>query len=316
MISSPRLFALATLLAPVILFLVVHTAHGATRPAVRFTSAPAAVTAARSATLAIARSVPHGGCARRPAGSIAQRGSPAPDVRRARPGGRPARRRCGWCCEAGDGDGDGGLAGGHGRALGAAGAGRWREWTALPARTVTHGTARPRPGVRSGVVPLADLDRRRRDLGAGPAGDVTVTAEGETLVQFAAVDRAGNASPWSSSAVVRLDRTAPAVPTVSAPRRWTDAAAVQLSIAGSEAVEHQRSTDGGASLGRVRIRHPGRRDRGGRDASSAPALATQAGNCSAVVGAPTVRIDRTAPSRSAAGVSGRRWRRSRAASIR
>jgi len=59
MISSPRLLALATLLAPVILFLVVHTAHGATRPTVRFTSAPTAVTSARSATLAIARTV-HG----------------------------------------------------------------------------------------------------------------------------------------------------------------------------------------------------------------------------------------------------------------
>ena len=94
MISSPRLFALATLLAPVILFLVVHTAHGATRPTVRFTSAPAEVSAARSATLAIARSVPHGRV--RAQTCRVDRTSWKPCTRTAR-----TLRRCGWCCGAG-----------------------------------------------------------------------------------------------------------------------------------------------------------------------------------------------------------------------
>lgn len=245
MTSSPRLLALATLLAPVILFLVVHTAHGATRPTVRFTSAPAAVTATRTASLgAWTRS-------------------------------RPWRRR------------------------------RWTaEWTALPASTVTHGGALD-PAPASGVASYRS--RISTDGGttwsAGPAADVTVTAEGETLVQFAAVDRAGNASPWSSSAVVRLDRTTPGVPTVSgAPDGWTNAAAVQLSIAGSGAVEHQRSLDGGASWdapgsgNQVDVTEEG-------ETLVRARTCDQAGNCSEWSQPLTVRIDRTAPS-APAGVTG------------
>ena len=122
-----------------------------------------------------------------------------------------------------------------------------------------------------------------------------MTAEGETLVQFAAVDRAGNASPWSSSAVVRLDRTAPGVPVVSgAPDGWTNATAVQLSIAGSEAVEHQRSTDGGASWDvsgsgtQVDVTDEG-------ETLVRARACDQAGNCSAWSAPAVVRIDRTAP---------------------
>jgi len=41
-----------------------------------------------------------------------------------------------------------------------------------------------------------------------------ITSQGETLVQFRAVDNVGNASGWTQ-ATVRLDRTAPSAPTVA-----------------------------------------------------------------------------------------------------
>ena len=298
MISSPRLFALATLLAPVILFLVVHTAHGATRPTVRFTSAPAEVTAARSATLAIARSVPHGRvraqtcrvdrtswkpCTRTFAVRDLPDGPHTAQVRLVLRSGLTATATAAWRVDT--------VAPSAPPALGGS-----DDWTAAPARTMTHGAALdPAPG--SGIASYRS--RISTDGGsswaAGPADDVTVTAEGETLVQFAAVDRAGNASPWSSSAVVRLDRSAPGVPVVSgAPDGWTNATAVQLSIAGSEAVEHQRSTDGGASWDasgsgtQVDVTDEG-------ETLVRARACDQAGNCSAWSEPAVVRIDRAAP---------------------
>ncbi len=57
---------------------------------------------------------------------------------------------------------------------------------------------------------------------SSPSGGAsqTVTAVGETLVQFRVTDKAGNATAWlpppgSSEATVRLDRTAPGTPTIS-----------------------------------------------------------------------------------------------------
>ena len=78
------------------------------------------------------------------------------------------------------------------------------DWLAVATRTVNHGVALD-PSPASGVA--AYSSRISTDGGAtwaaGPAGAVDVTAEGETLVEYAAVDRAGNASPWSAPAVVR-----------------------------------------------------------------------------------------------------------------
>ena len=67
--------------------------------------------------------------------------------------------------------------------------------------------------------------RTSSDLGstwtAGAAGgSVTISAEGNTLVQFRAYDHAGNYSAWApvnatAYSIVNLDRTPPVLPTVS-----------------------------------------------------------------------------------------------------
>jgi hypothetical protein len=48
---------------------------------------------------------------------------------------------------------------------------------------------------------------------AASGATLTVSAEGETLIRFAAVDAAGNGSSWSPDATVRIDRTIPTAPT-------------------------------------------------------------------------------------------------------
>jgi hypothetical protein len=74
--------------------------------------------------------------------------------------------------------------------------------------------------------------------GTGPS--VTVSAEGDTQVQFQATDQAGNTSPWSPVANVQLDRLAPSVPTPSGgSSAWTDQP-VDISATGS--------TDAGSGL--------------------------------------------------------------------
>ena len=276
MISSPRLFALATLLAPVILFLVVHTAHGATRPTVRFTSAPAEVTAARSATLAIARSVPHG---RVRAADLPGRPhileALHADVRRPRPAGRPAHGAgAAGAAERVDGDGHGGLAGGHRRALGAAGAGRQRR---LDGRPGAHRDAwrrpRPSPGVRDRVVPLADLDRRRRDLGGRPGGRRHGDSRGRDP---GAVRRR---RPGGQRLAVVEQRCRPARPHRAGRAGGVRRAGRMDERHGRAALDRrQRGRRAPAQhgwrrqLGRVRIWHPGRRDGRGRDHRARPGM--------------------------------------------
>ena len=58
------------------------------------------------------------------------------------------------------------------------------------------------------------VGRRHRELGRG------ISAEGTTLVQFRSVDAAGNVSAWTPATpdatdTVKLDRTAPSLPTIS-----------------------------------------------------------------------------------------------------
>ncbi|MFI5048560.1 MAG: beta strand repeat-containing protein [Gaiellales bacterium] len=84
---------------------------------------------------------------------------------------------------------------------------------------------------------------------------LAVSAEGETLVRFRAVDAAGLASAWVG-ATVRLDRTAPTAPGISgSSSAWQNVASVALAASGStdaggsglDHVEHESSTDGGAT---------------------------------------------------------------------
>ena len=93
---------------------------------------------------------------------------------------------------------------------------------------------------------------------AVPGSLVTASADGETLVQFAAVDKAGNPSAWApaadtAEATARIDNLAPFVPTVSGgDPQWQNTAAVQVSAsdgadvggAGFDHYEYRTSTDG------------------------------------------------------------------------
>ena len=141
---------------------------------------------------------------------------------------------------------------------------------------------------------------------------LTASADGETLVQFRALDRAGNASAWSpaastAGATARIDRDAPSAPLVAGGSlQWRNAVSVDVTGSGSIDVggagvghyEYRTSTDGviwslGAVGSDVAVTDPGETlvefravDAAGNASSWAPLLAD---------GGSTVRIDRTIP---------------------
>ena len=142
---------------------------------------------------------------------------------------------------------------------------------------------------------------------------VTVTTEGETIVQFQTVDAAGNTSNWAPASAgqantVRIDRTAPSTPTVSGGSlTWQNVSTVTVTGSGSDdgagsgvaSYQHRSSTDGGTTWttaqngGSVTIGSQGQTlvqfravDATGLQSAWAPA--------SAIAGS-TVRIDRTDP---------------------
>ena len=151
----------------------------------------------------------------------------------------------------------------------------------------------------------------------------TITAEGETLVRFRAVDGAANISSWypttsGASNTVRINRTAPTAPTVTGGSlTWQNTSSITITASGSTAsngatidhYEYETSTDGGTTWSSVtagssatvtaeaetlvRFRAV---DSAGIASSWAPAT-NGAGN--------TARIDRTAPTApSLSGASG------------
>jgi hypothetical protein len=88
---------------------------------------------------------------------------------------------------------------------------------------------------------------------AGPS--VTVSAQGQTLVQFQAIDAAGNPSAWSQTPV-KIDRTAPTSPTVAnGSSAWQNVASVTISAGGSTdsggsaltGYQYEKSTDNGTT---------------------------------------------------------------------
>lgn len=309
MLSSPRLHAAAAVLASFVLFALAHAAQAATRPAIRFTATPAAVTSAPSGGFTIVRSAPgrvRSQMCRIDAGAWKPCGRTLA-VRRLADGAHTVRARLvmqsgasttavySWRVDS---------VAPAAPAVTGGGAG----WSADTSRTVAHGAAAD-PSPRSGVASYRS--RISTDGGAtwmpGPDGSVDVAAEGETLVQYAAVDRAGNVSPWSASAVVRLDRTAPTAPAASANAAWTNAAAVTV-IDGRDATdalsgidptgyEVQVSADGGTTWSRPALDADGTllvADEGVRLVRfRAHDEAGNAGEWSPVPA--LVRIDRTAP---------------------
>ncbi len=142
---------------------------------------------------------------------------------------------------------------------------------------------------------------------AATGGSMSVTAEGQTLVEFRAVDGAGNTSAWVQG-VARIDHTAPGTPTVSGGSlSWQNTASVSISASaatdtggsGVSGYELRESTDGGATWSAAAS--------GASDAISAEGqtlvqfrTVDGAGNRSAWKPASsgasnTARIDRTAP---------------------
>ncbi|HEY7815945.1 MAG TPA: hypothetical protein VIC62_22060, partial [Nakamurella sp.] len=133
-------------------------------------------------------------------------------------------------------------------------------WQSTPGMMVTAGgSADPQSGV--------DHYRYRTSTDGGihwtPPTDgsaAAVTSEGETLVQFQAVDVVGNASAWAPAAptpgsTVRIDRAAPTPPVVtSGSLSWLSAASATISaggasdlLSGLDHYEYRTSTDGGAT---------------------------------------------------------------------
>jgi hypothetical protein len=138
-------------------------------------------------------------------------------------------------------------------------------WQSAATVTITAGSATDTGG--SGI--SHGEYRTSTDGGAtwsAPAtgSSVDVTAEGETLVQFRAVDNAGNASAWvpsspDGSGTVKLDRTAPTIPTVGGgSTSWQSAPSVTLTASGSvdtgsglSGYEYRTSTNGGSTWSSV-----------------------------------------------------------------
>ncbi len=159
---------------------------------------------------------------------------------------------------------------------------------------------------------------------ATSGASVTVTDEGQTLVQYRALDTAGNASAWTPSSAtagstVRINRTGPSAPTVAGGSpSWQDVASVTVTGSGSSAAggsitgyEYRTSTDGGATWtaaaagASVAVTDEGEtlvQFRAIDDASNAGAWAP-----SSPTAGSTARIDRTDPSAPSASGGSSSW---------
>ena len=185
-------------------------------------------------------------------------------------------------------------------------------WQSVASVTVSaSGSSDPQAGVDH-YESRTSADAGATWSAAQAGASVTVSAEGQTLVQFRAVDSLGNASGWSPAGAVggntvRIDRTAPADPTVTGGSfAWQSVPSVGVTgggatdlLSGVSGYEHRTSTDGGTTWSSAAA------------GASAPVTAEGetlvqfrsidgAGNVSAwapgaAIAASTVRIDRTSP---------------------
>jgi hypothetical protein len=187
-------------------------------------------------------------------------------------------------------------------------------WQSVPSVTVSASGSTDSPG--SGVA--AYQYRASTDGGVTwgpvtPGASITVTAEGQTIVQFRAVDTSGYTSSWqpavgAQAGTVRIDRTAPSAPAVTGGSlSWQNAASVAVSGSGAldtggsglSGYVYRTSTDGGhtwtpaSAGGTATVTGEGQTlvqlaavDGAGNQSAWAPANATAAS---------TVQIDRTPP---------------------
>ena len=179
-------------------------------------------------------------------------------------------------------------------------------WQSLASVTVTaSGSADAESGL-AGYQRRTSTDGGATWSAVASASSISVSAEGETLVGFRAVNGNGDQGAWAE-AIVRLDRTAPATPTATGGAlAWQNPASVTVSGAGSAGGpsgltwEHRTSTDAGTSWsapaagGAVAVSAAGEtlvQFRATDGAANASGWGPGAGAAGA-----TVRLDRTAPS--------------------
>jgi len=302
-------------------------AESATRVSVRFTAKPAAVAKSNDATFRIGRSVKKGikgqyfrldsGRWRTTRGTVSLAdladGKHTAHVKLVMKNGRKAVASYTW------------------RVDSAAPAaprvdGSDERWSNAASRTVTH-EASADPAPSSGAI---RYERRISEDGgqtwspADAAEKAIVSREGDTRVQFRAVDAAGNASEWSE-AIVRLDRTAPG------PADLTGGMDEWRSVASAEIVNHKDATDALSGIPADGYQLQIRRDEDGywvnADIDGDGALtirregATEvrvraidrAGNAGDWTPAAVVQIDRTAPR--VPSVTGTEWSNAASATV-
>ncbi|MCP1308102.1 OmpL47-type beta-barrel domain-containing protein [Paenibacillus tyrfis] len=183
------------------------------------------------------------------------------------------------------------------------------SWTASDVTvTITSGTDNGGSGVNrtefslSGATTLAWTTY---------TGLVTITAEGQTTVSARTIDNAGNISSVGT-AVVSIDKTAPAAPSVTpATLQWTSAANVAVTITGG-------TDSGGSGVNRTEYRLTGATTLGWTTYTGPLSIAAEgqttvsartvdnAGNTS-VIASTVVKIDRTAPTAPTLSASAGSW---------
>jgi hypothetical protein len=174
-------------------------------------------------------------------------------------------------------------------------------WQNVASVTVSSGGSSDSGGsLLTGYQHESSTDNGATWSSAVAGSSVTVSAEGQTLVRFQAVDGAGNTSIWVP-ATVRIDRSAPTAPALGGvPAGWSNAASVTITASSTDAgsgvasYQYQTSTDGGttwsslasgasasiSAVGQTMIRYE---------------ATDNVGNVSGWTQA-TVKLDRTAPS--------------------
>jgi len=137
------------------------------------------------------------------------------------------------------------------------------SWQSVASVTVSASGSTDAGSGLSGYEYRTSTDGGSTWSGATSGSTVGVTAEGETLVQFRAIDVLGNTSAWTpasatAGSTVRIDRTTPTAPTVSGGSlSWQSVASVTVTgsastDAGGSALsgyQYRTSTDGGTTWG-------------------------------------------------------------------
>jgi hypothetical protein len=189
-------------------------------------------------------------------------------------------------------------------------------WSSSASATVTAS------GSSDAASGLAGYESRTSTNGGGSWSAATagasrmISAEGETLVQFRALDAVGNSGPWSTATSggtgsVRLDRTGPAVPAASGgSTSWANLASRTITAtggadtgSGNAGYQWASSTDGGSNWGASQA---------GASTIISPEGETlvrfraidAVGNTSAWAASQTVRLDRGNPTVSVSGATG------------